>query len=507
MKLKNIPLHLQIVIALILGAAFGSIFSVDEFKLKISYEDGNKIISETIRNFSSVSFSYLKKGEEPDSVVKKFGKYDQVQIIKTFSKLSSDERKTLKLKIVTSQKANRKLFIPKEYEKINAIAKVGTVATFIKPIGTLFIRLLSFLAIPLVIASLIMGAASLEDIKKLGRIGIKTFSIYIVTTAIAISIGLGMANLIEPGKQLNEFTKNRLIGTFQSDSEDLVMQNIDVDIIDFFVDIVPTNPINAMASGNMLQIVFFAVIFGITLTFINRDKSKPVIDFFDGISHAMIKMVDFIMILAPFGVFALISSTIADFGFGIISTLFWYMAAVLIGLLLHTVVVYSLIVKFLGKMSPMKFFKGIRNVQAIGFSTSSSAATLPVNIKSCENNLGVPKQISGFVLPLGATINMDGTALYQGVAAVFIAQVYGFDLSLVQQLTIVITAVLASIGTAPVPGVGIIMLVMILNAIHIPPEGIALIIGVDRILDMCRTITNVSGDAAVAVAITAQERK
>ncbi|MFH1052226.1 MAG: dicarboxylate/amino acid:cation symporter [bacterium] len=506
MKLKTIPLHIQIVVALILGAAFGSIFSVDEFKLKVTYQKDNSVITETVRNFNSVTFNYLKNGEDANQIEKKFGKHEQVQIIKTFAKLSNEERKTLKLTILTSQKAKQKLYTSKFYENVNEIAKIGTLATYIKPFGTLFIKLLSFLAIPLVLASLIIGAASLEDIKKLGRIGIKTFTIYIVTTAIAISIGLGMANLIEPGKQLNEFTKNRLIGTFQPDSEDLVMQNIDIDIIDFFLDIVPSNPINAMASGNMLQIVFFAVIFGITLTFIGREKSKPVVDLFDGISSAMIKMVDFIMFLAPIGVFALISTTIADFGFGIISTLFWYMLAVLLGLLIHTIVIYSLIVKYLGKMSPAKFFKGIRNVQAIGFSTSSSAATLPINIKSCENNLGVPKQISGFVLPLGATINMDGTALYQGVAAVFIAQVYGFDLSIIQQLTIVITAVLASIGTAPVPGVGIIMLVMILNAIHIPPEGIALIIGVDRILDMCRTITNVSGDAAVAVAITGQEQ-
>jgi len=503
LKKINIPLHLQIVIALILGAIFGSIFSVDEFKLKITYQNGKISQTEIINNFSVVAFSYFKDGQEQDSSLIKFGKYDQIRIIKAFSKLTATEKNSLKLNIRYSN--YKKVYVTKTYENIEEIAKIGTVATFIKPVGTLFIKLLSFLAIPLVIASLIIGAASLEDIKKLGRIGIKTFTFYIITTVIAITMGLSIANLIEPGKQLDDSTKDRLIGTFQSDSETLIMKNIDVDIVDFFLDIVPTNPINAMANGNMLQIVFFAVIFGVTLTFINRDKSKPVVDLFDGISQAMIKMVDFIMILAPFGVFALISSTIADFGFGIISTLFWYMFSVLIGLFLHTTIVYSIIVKVFGKMNPLFFFKGIRNVQAIGFSTSSSAATLPVNIKSCENNLGVPKQISGFVLPLGATINMDGTALYQGVAAVFIAQVYGFDLTLVQQLTIVITAVLASIGTAPVPGVGIIMLVMILNAVHIPPEGIALIIGVDRILDMCRTITNVSGDAAVAVAITGQE--
>jgi len=214
-----------------------------------------------------------------------------------------------------------------------------------------------------------------------------------------------------------------------------------------------------------------------------------------------------IMKLAPFGVFALISVTIADFGFEIITTLIWYILTVLLGLILQTVLVYSIIVKFLGKKSPVDFFKSIREAQVIAFSTSSSAATLPITMRCVENNLQIPKKISGFVLPLGATINMDGTALYQGVATVFIAQVFGFNLGIAEQLTIVLTAVLASIGTAPVPGVGIIMLVMILKSVNLPPEGIALILGVDRILDMSRTITNITGDSAVAVAISGSEKQ
>jgi Na+/H+-dicarboxylate symporter len=281
---------------------------------------------------------------------------------------------------------------------------------------------------------------------------------------------------------------------------------VKIDIVDFFVSIVPKNPIKAMAEGEMLQIVFFAVLFGITITFIEKTKADALIKFFDAVSDTMIKMVDFIMMIAPFGVFALISSTIAEFGFDIITTIIWYIVCVLLGLILHTIIVYSFLVKSMGKMSPMFFFKGMRNAQAIAFSTSSSAATLPVTFECVEENLGVPKQISGFVLPLGATINMDGTALYQGVATVFIAQVYGMDLDLAQQITIVFTAVLASIGTAPVPGVGIIMLIMILQAVNVPPEGIALIIGVDRILDMSRTITNITGDAAVAVAVAGSEK-
>ena len=217
-------------------------------------------------------------------------------------------------------------------------------------------------------------------------------------------------------------------------------------------------------------------------------------------------MVDIIMKIAPYGVFALIAATIADFGFNILSTLIWYCLAVIIGLLIQTYLVYGSIVKIFSKITLKQFFSDIRNAQAIGFSTSSSAATLPITIDCVENKMGIKKEISGFVLPLGATINMDGTALYQGVAAIFIAQVYGFDLNIAEQLTIVLTAVLASIGTSPVPGVGIIMLVMILNAINVPAEGIALIIGVDRILDMMRTITNVTGDAAVTVAIAGTER-
>jgi proton glutamate symport protein len=392
-------------------------------------------------------------------------------------------------------------------DSIISVQKIGTIATYIRPLGTLFIRLLSFLAIPLVISSLIIGAASLGDIKKLGRIGGKTLAIYITTTAIAITIGLVAANVIEPGMKVDEHSKNRLAGAYQEESAEKMVQKLDVDVLDFLVNIVPRNPIKAMATGNMLQIVFFAVMFGVTLTFVQKQYFDAVSGFFNGVSETMIKMVDFVMAIAPYGVFAIMAATIADFGFEIIMTLFWYMAAVIGGLMLQTLVLYPMMVKFIGKMSPLKYLKGIRNAQIIGFSTSSSAATLPVTMECAEKNLGLPKQISGFVLPLGATINMDGTALYQGVAAVFIAQVFGIDLSLTQQLTVVFTAVLASIGTAPVPGVGLIMLVMILQAVNIPPEGIALILGVDRILDMCRTVTNVSGDVAVAVSVAGSEMK
>ena len=514
-KKSRFPLHIQIILSLIIGAAFGAYFAVSQDTLLIAFKSGGEQHEKEISAWENIEFIYqketatLKKAGPEGRQVKEiilaeqhdsFGPDAQVAIIKAFEALSPEERESLSIKI------GLKSGDIEEIRSAQSIRKKGTVATFIKPLGTLFINLLSFLAIPLVIASLIVGAASLEDIRKLGRIGGKTFAIYISTTAVAITIGLACANIIAPGERIDDSSKERLIGEYQAESSDKIVQKLDVDVLDFLVSIVPKNPVRAMADGNMLQIVFFAVIFGVTLTFIEKKKNEAVLNFFSGVSDTMIKMVDFIMKIAPLGVFALIAATIAEFGFDIIGTLIWYILAVILGLLLQTMLIYTLLVKFFGRMSPIKYFRGIRTAQVIGFSTSSSAATLPITFECAEQNLGLPKHITGFVLPLGATINMDGTALYQGVAAVFIAQVYGFDLNIVQQLTIVFTAVLASIGTAPVPGVGIIMLVMILQAIHVPPEGIALILGVDRILDMCRTITNVSGDAAVAVAVAGSEQ-
>jgi Na+/H+-dicarboxylate symporter len=273
------------------------------------------------------------------------------------------------------------------------------------------------------------------------------------------------------------------------------------------VKMIPTNPFQALANGEMLQIVFFSVLVGLILTLLKPEKSQPMLSFFDSLSETMIVLVQKIMVIAPYAVFALIAATVSEFGFGIIQTLLWYALCVLGGMLVHLLLTYGTILKLFSRMSLREFLKGIRPAQLVAFSTSSSAATLPVNFECCEDNLKVPKQITSFVLPLGATINMDGTALYQGVAAAFIAQVYGFDLSLAQQLTIVLTAVLASIGTAPVPGVGIIMLIIVLKAVNVPEEGIALILGIDRFLDMCRTVLNISGDAVGSVVIAASEAR
>ena len=361
------------------------------------------------------------------------------------------------------------------------------------------------IAIPLVLASLTVGAASLGDIKKFARIGGKTLAFYLTTTAIAITIGLIAANLIQPGERMNVETKERLLSVYSKDVATRVESAEGYDFIQEIVKLIPKNPFAALANAEMLQIVLFALMLGLVLSLIPKSKGEPVIKFFDGLSEAMIKLVDLIMLIAPIGVFALISATVGEFGFDILQTLFWYAATVLIGLIIHTLGIYTLIVKLFSKLKIPTFYKGMRKAQTIAFSTSSSAATLPVNMECCQENLGVSKSITSFVLPLGATINMDGTALYQGVAAVFIAQVFGMDLNLMQQLTIVLTATLASIGTAPVPGVGIIMLIIVLKSVGIPEEGIALILGVDRILDMCRTITNITGDAAVAVAVASTE--
>lgn len=484
-KLK-LKLHTQIIIGLIAGAIFGGIFHLNKNEIQITYIENNQTITEKIK-FDLIEFLIFGKKE----VFK-----EQSKILQRFSQLNDEEKKNLI--IVTKEKS---------YRQIQEIKKVSTIATQIKPLGTIFINLLNMIAIPLVLSSLIVGVASLGNLKKLARIGGKTISIYIATTALAIAIGLVLGNLIQPGKQLNPQTKEELVSAYQSELAQKVQTKIEFNLIDQIVNLVPRNVIKAMAEAEMLQIVFFALMVGMALTVLSQSKSEPVIKFFDGFSDAMIKLVDIIMKIAPYGVFALISATVAEFGFEILGTLGWYIFTVLAGLLIHTVFVYGGLVKFLGKMSPKIFFKGIRRAQLVAFTTSSSAATLPVNMECCEENLGISKSITSFTLPLGATINMDGTALYQGVAAIFIAQVFGMDLNLFDQLVIIFTAVLASIGTAPVPGVGIIMLLIILKSVHIPEIGIALILGVDRILDMCRTVTNISGDAAVSVVIARSENQ
>jgi Na+/H+-dicarboxylate symporter len=387
---------------------------------------------------------------------------------------------------------------------------------WIKPFGTIFINLLKLIAVPLVFASLIKGVASLSDISKLSRIGSKTIALYLTSTVLAVTIGLLIVNTVQPGKYFSEEKRIEFKEKFATKTEakmEAAAQVQDQGPLQFLVDIVPQNFLNAATdNSNMLQVIFFAILFGMAMIMLPDEKTVYVKGFFDGVNDVILQIVDMIMTMAPYGVFALLASLMVDFSDGdvrnvieLFSALGLYSLAVILGLLTMIFVVYPIILRMFTKMNYFDFFKGIMPAQMLAFSTSSSAATLPVTMERCEDHLGVSEEISSFVLPLGATINMDGTSLYQAVAAVFIAQAFGVDLDLSQQLTIVLTATLASIGAAAVPGAGLVMLVIVLGAVGMDPEGVALIFAVDRILDMLRTVVNVTGDATVATVIASTE--
>lgn len=403
------------------------------------------------------------------------------------------------------------------YGLIAAHFKWGAFTTaWVAPFGTIFVNLLKLIAVPLVLGSLVAGVASLSNTAKLSRIGGKTIIIYICTTAVAVTLGLILVNTLQPGKTMAPETTASLQAAYQDDAgeKELAAQLAkERGPLQPLVDLVPENFFAAGSSNrNMLQVVFFAIFLGIGLIQVKNQYTEVMLNFFHGLNDVVIRMVDNIMLLAPVGVFALMAETIntvardnLDQILGLLGSLGYYCIVVVIGLILQVVLVYVVLLKMFTKMPIGVFFRGIAPAQLLAFSTSSSAATLPVTMERCEKNLGVSEEVSSFVLPLGATINMDGTALYQAVAAVFIAQTLGMDLGLGAQLTIIMTAVLASIGTAAVPGAGIIMLVIILESVGVPSAGIALILGVDRILDMMRTVTNVTGDAAVASSVAALE--
>lgn len=395
-----------------------------------------------------------------------------------------------------------------------AAARLGAadlVLTYVKPVGTLFFNLLRMIAVPLVLFSLAAGVASLNDMAKLGRIGGKTIGLYLFTTALAITLGLVVVHVIRPGSGLSPETREALSASFASQAASKVQAAESVSIVDQLVAIVPTNPFTALAQGDMLSIVFFSVMLGVAFTRLPSDKSGTVVAVFQGLSDAIIAMVMVIMKLAPAGVFAQMAAVVAELGRDtgqlreLLGALVGYMATVVIGLALHLFLVYGLLIKFVARRPVGWFFKAIAPAQLLAFSSSSSAATLPVTMSCVEKKMGVDEEISSFVLPLGATVNMDGTGLYQGVAAVFIATVFGMSLTFGQQLEIILTAALASIGTAAVPGVGIVMLTIVLKQVGVPLTGIALILGVDRLLDMCRTTVNITGDATVAVIVGSSE--
>ncbi|MBO0323136.1 dicarboxylate/amino acid:cation symporter [Muricauda sp. CAU 1633] len=385
------------------------------------------------------------------------------------------------------------------------------VSDWIQPLGTIFVKLLKLIAIPLILASLVKGISDLKDISKFKNIGLRTIGTYIVTTVVAITIGLLLVNVLQPGNGISEETVTKLTDTYAGDVgvtsklEEASRQK-ESGPLQFLIDMVPDNAFSALSdNGLMLQVIFFAIMLAIAMLLIGEKKAKPLKDFFDSLNDVVLKMVDLIMLTAPYAVFALLAGVVVSSSDpDLLLALLKYAGVVVLGLVLM-IVFYSIIVSAYTKKNPFWFLKEISPAQLLAFSTSSSAATLPVTMERVEEHIGVDKEVSSFVLPVGATINMDGTSLYQGVAAVFISQALGFDLTFSGQLTIILTALLASIGSAAVPGAGMVMLVIVLESIGFPADklaiGLALIFAVDRPLDMCRTVVNVTGDATVSMIV------
>ena len=380
------------------------------------------------------------------------------------------------------------------------------VSNWIKPFGTIFINSLKLIAIPLILASLIKGVSDLKDISKLSSMGTITITTYLTTTVIAVSVGLFLVNIVKPGDTISEKTRTELIGKYDSEADkkrNAAAENKEAGPLQPLVDLVPSNFVAAASDNkNMLQVIFFSILFGISIILIPPNKAKPIKDFFDSFNEVVLKIIDIIMMFAPYGVFGLLAALIVESpNADLLKSLIMYSITLLLGLL-FMIVIYLVIVKLLTGRNPILFLKSILPAQLVAFSTSSSAATLPVTMDRVQNHLNVEKEVASFVLPIGATINMDGTAVYQAVAAVFIAQTFGLDLSFTAQLGIISTATLASIGAAAVPSAGIIVLVIVLAQAGIPEAGLALIFAVDRPLDMFRTVVNITGDATVSTIVS-----
>ena len=391
------------------------------------------------------------------------------------------------------------------------------VASWIKPIGTIFVKLLKLIAVPLILASLIKGISDLKDISKFASIGLKTIIIYVLTTVIAISIGLILVNTLNPGDGVSTETISKLTETYADNSSvqgkiaEASRQQASRPL-DFLEDMVPDNAFSALSNNKlMLQVIFLAMFLGVSLLLVGEKSAKPLKDFFDSLNDVVLKMVDLIMLTAPYTVFALLANVVVSSGDPELLYALLFYSGVVVGGLALMICFYLVLVSVITKKNPLWFLKQISPAQLLAFSTSSSAATLPVTMERVEEHLGVDKEVSSFVLPVGATINMDGTSLYQAVAAVFIAQALDFDLTFADQLTIVLTALLASIGSAAVPGAGMVMLVIVLESVGFPADklaiGLALIFAVDRPLDMCRTMVNVTGDATVSMIVAKFEGK
>ncbi len=384
-----------------------------------------------------------------------------------------------------------------------AVGWLTAALAFVEPVGTAFIRLITMVVVPLVAASLLIGTASLGDLRKLGRIGGKTIAYYMATTAIAVCIGLLLSNLVQPGSRIEPQTRDELSAQFANEAgQKMAMAAESPSVGEVLLDMIPRNPIQAAANMDLLPLIVFTILFGAAITQVSQERRDAVLRVAEGVNDAVMVLIDWIMKLAPYAVFALIASVISRFGLDLLRSLLFYALTVVAGLLLHAFGTYALVIRFLVKLNPVTFFRRIAEAPLVAFSTSSSNATLPVTMETAEEDLGVSSSIASFVLPLGATVNMDGTALYQAVAAMFIAQIYALPMGIEAQLKIVLTATLASIGAAGVPSAGIIILILVLQSIGIggaeAAAGIALILGVDRILDMLRTAVNVTGDLTAA---------
>ncbi len=374
------------------------------------------------------------------------------------------------------------------------------------PVGQIFLRMLFMVVIPLVFASLTLGVAGLGDVRHVGKVGSKTMLYFFGSTAVAAAVGLVLVNVINPGEGLSPAVRDGLLQTYATEASTRVAEAQTTSFgISTFVNIVPRNVVKAAADLDMLGVIFFSLVFGAALTLIPKEKAEPVLRFLDGMGEAVVRIIDMAMKLAPYGVFGLIFVVTSRFGFALLKPLGLFVLTVAAGLLLHTVVNLSLFVRFLAGLSPWVFFSRVKAAMITAFSTSSSSATLPTNLAVAEQQLMIPSRVAGFVIPLGATMNMNGTALFEGVVVLFLAQVYGLDLSLAAQIVVVVLAVLTAVGAAGVPGGSIPLLVLVLQTVGVPGEYIALVIGVDRILDMMRTTVNVTGDLTAAAIVARWE--
>lgn len=379
----------------------------------------------------------------------------------------------------------------------------------LEPVGTAFLRLITMIVVPLVVASLLVGCASLGDLRKMGRIGGKTLVYYMLTTVLAIAMGLLLSNLVKPGSRVDPSTRDQLAERFDSEAKGrMLVADRGPSLSQVLLNIIPRNPVEAAAEFDLLPLIFFSVIFGTAISLLPDRNREVVLLFFDGINRASMTVIRWVMQLAPYAVFALIAAAMSKFGLDLLKSLAIYALVVVAGLALHMFVTLGILVRLAARLSPSQFYRRVAHVPVFAFSTSSSNATLPLTLSAAQEKLGISKEVSSFVLPLGATINMDGTALYQAVAVMFIAQIYGIPMDLGGQLTILLTATLASIGTAGVPSAGIITLIVVLQSVGLGDRaeaGIALILGVDRILDMLRTSVNVTGDLSCAAFVARSE--